>query len=122
MHELSDMEVNQESSPWTLYYSNDGYPYWFNSETGESVWAQSQNVSKTKQEQNPKTSISEAELYELYKANNLSAVDTMISIDSRLNNVTEDDDEMFDYDTEFAYEEFLDSAEGQHTLQVIIDV
>ena len=30
--------VEQESSPWVVGYTEEGYPYWFNTVTGESSW------------------------------------------------------------------------------------
>ena len=41
--------TNSHDSSWNLYYSDEGYPYYYNSHTNESVWAQeysSENNSK----------------------------------------------------------------------------
>ena len=32
------MDAVQDAQGWILYSNEDGYPYWYNVHTGESVW------------------------------------------------------------------------------------
>lgn len=36
----TDTRNNEAGEEWTLYQSPDGYPYYYNSRTGESIWAE----------------------------------------------------------------------------------
>ena len=42
MHNKPESSIDKDSNDgWTLYYSNEGYPYYYNCHTGQSVWAKS---------------------------------------------------------------------------------
>eukprot|EP01041_Mallomonas_annulata_P004853 gene4853-9672_t len=43
--DLVDRSENDSGDGWSLYYSDEGYPYYYNALSGESVWAQVESGS-----------------------------------------------------------------------------
>lgn len=91
--------MSSTSSSWTLYYSNEGYPYYFNSLTNESVWADT-------------TSRSEPTLT-MASTDTSNDVQNEVSEDSESGeSSSEDSDEDDDEVTEKLFLEYIQSSDG----------
>jgi hypothetical protein len=83
---------------WTLYYTEEGYPYYYNSLKNESIWADLEQISHEK--------LSTENLINNLKHNTESTT-----------NEDDDDDDDDDDDVE-AFSYYLASARGQEELEI----
>ena len=97
------------TTAWTLYYSNEGYPYYFNSLTNESVWADTTSKSEPTF---PKTLDSHTTSNE--------ALDEMTGSGESSSEDSEDDEEDDDDEVdEKLFLEYIQSSDGIAAIEVI---
>ena len=98
-------------SGWTLYYSNEGYPYYYNDKTNESVWA---DTTSNPEPTFPQVGLPARTEGELPRAE-VSESDDSSEVDDEDDDDDEDED---DDETEKQFLEYIQSSDGIAAMEV----
>ena len=112
MHNNSEPIIHNEvNDGWTLFYSDEGYPYYYNSHTGESVWADSDNIIENSQNYGEYVENESAHKDVIFDVTKVEDGDDYSS-DSSTSNSTESEV------TDDAFQEYLKTPEGSKAFKV----